>query len=117
MSFDKIMIFILAVFSWSGGATSTKCDDDEDCDVVVTESFKVGNSTICLKGKATYNGYCKIPFKNDKVEGLAKGYYESGALIEESTLKNNKLESLVKKYYESGAIQWEIPFINGKREG
>ena len=30
MSFDKIMIFILAVFSWSGAATSTKCDDDED---------------------------------------------------------------------------------------
>jgi len=93
MSFDKIMIFILAVFSWSGAATSTKCDDDEDCDVVVTESFKVGNSTICLKGKATYNGYCKIPFKNDKVEGLAKGYYESGAL------------------------QWENSYINGKREG
>lgn len=93
MSFDKIMIFILAVFSWSGAATSTKCDDDEDCDVVMTESFKVGNSTICLKGKATYNGYCKIPYKNNKVEGLTK------------------------EYFESGALQWEIPFINGKREG
>jgi hypothetical protein len=117
MSFDKIMIFILAVFSWSGAATSTKCDDDEDCDVVMTESFKVGNSTICLKGKATYNGYCKIPYKNNKVEGLVKKYYENGALKEEAPYKKGKLEGLVKKYYESGAIQWEIPFINGKREG
>lgn len=88
MSFDKIMIFILAVFSWSGAATSTKCDDDEDCDVVVTESFKVGNSTICLKGKATYNGYCKIPFINGKRDGLKKGYCKNG--IKASTAKYTK---------------------------
>ena len=76
MSIGKMIIFILAVFSWSGAATSTKCDDDEDCDVVVTESFKVGDSTICFNKNATYNGYCIIPYKNDKQEGLMKRYYE-----------------------------------------
>ena len=117
MSIGKMMIFILAVFSWSGAATSTKCDDDEDCDVVVTESFKVGDSTICFNKNATYNGYCIIPYKNDKREGLMKRYYESGALHLEAPFKNDKRDGLSKQYYESGAIHLEVPLKNDKGEG
>lgn len=95
MSIGKMMIFILAVFSWSGAATSTKCDDDEDCDVVVTESFKVGDSTICFNKNATYNGYCIIPYKNDKREGLRKEYCENGKKASTAKFKNDILQGYV----------------------
>lgn len=72
MSFGKIMIFILAVFSWSSATTSINSDYDENRDMIVTDSFNVGDSTICFNEKATYNGYCKIPIKNNKREGLKK---------------------------------------------
>ncbi len=52
-------------------------------------------------------------FKNGKPEGLAKQYYESGALKAEGNYKDNGKEGLWKEYDESGKLKEEINYNNG----
>ena len=52
-----------------------------------------------------------------KPEGLYKVYYESGALKSEANYKDGNREGLEKWYYESGALESEVNYKDGKREG
>ena len=45
------------------------------------------------------------------------GYYASGALAWEVPYVNGKKNGVYKEYYESGALKWEIPYVNDKRHG
>lgn len=56
-------------------------------------------------------------YKDDKLEGLFKEYYEDGSLKSEGVYKNDKLEGEVKNYYENGNIKSKIIYKNGLEEG
>ena len=72
------------------------------------------NGVVCL-----YNGNVRIvaPYKDGKIEGIARQYYESGKLKEETFHKNDKAEGIQKIYYESGKLAIERPYKNDKAEG
>ena len=59
----------------------------------------------------------EVIFKNDKREGLAKDYYESGTLKEEFNYINGKVEGLDKVYYKSGALKAEGNYKDNEKEG
>ena len=73
----------------------------------------------CVEREYYSNGKLELemPYKNSKVEGIAKQYYESGKLGLESPHKNDKREGIKRWYYENGNLEGEIPYKNGKREG
>ena len=57
----------------------------------------------------------EINYKNDKVEGISKSYYESGQLDEEVNFKNEKREGIAKRYYESGGIEYIETYKDGQK--
>ena len=73
----------------------------------------------CVEREYYSNGKLELemPYKNGKVEGIAKQYYENGKLGLESPHKNDKREGIEKWYYENGELKTEIPYKNGKKEG
>ena len=56
-------------------------------------------------------------FKDDKKDGIEKGYYESGELQMETPFVDDKINGIAKEYYENGELQWEIPYKDGKKDG
>jgi hypothetical protein len=59
--------------------------------------------------------YAKIPYKNGKLEGKGKEYYQkSGNLMREVPYRNGSVEGVVKIYYEDGTLSYIAPYKNGK---
>ena len=56
-------------------------------------------------------------FKNVKVDGTYKLYFENGNMRYEANIKDDKLEGIVKEYYENGKIMNEGNYIHGKMNG
>jgi len=54
-------------------------------------------------------------YKNDKLEGITKMYYENRQLKAEETYKDGKLEGPATMYYENGKIKNKATFQNGKK--
>ena len=57
------------------------------------------------------------PYKDGKVEGIAKDYYVSGKLKNETPYKDSKVEGIKKSYYESGKVEREATYKDDKKEG
>ncbi len=55
-----------------------------------------------------------MPFKNGKLNGVQKEYYESGEIKSERTYKDGKRNGVLKKYYKSGNLKEEVTLANGK---
>lgn len=58
-----------------------------------------------------------IPLYNSTREGVARWYYESGALKQELTYNAGRIEGTVKILYENGNTQEIFTLVNGRREG
>jgi len=56
-------------------------------------------------------------FKDDKLDGMLKSYYESGNLNIIASYKNGKLDGIFRIYDESGALKKEIMYKNHQRHG
>ena len=81
-----------------------------------TEADKISG---CIEKKydSSVNIWIETPYKNGKVDGIAKEYYESGELRAEIPYKNDEKEGIEKWYYENGNLWREIPYKNNKAEG
>jgi len=73
-----------------------------------------GNSGIILTWEAPI---VETPYKDGKVEGIRREYYESGKLKDETPYLNGKLEGIEKRYYQNGKLLFEIPYKDDKQEG
>jgi antitoxin component YwqK of YwqJK toxin-antitoxin module len=67
--------------------------------------YKTWNGTV-LKEIKTYNG--------DKVEGLAKAYYDDGTLQEEGKYVNGQREGVSRWYDSKGKLSIEYEYRNGE---
>ena len=56
-------------------------------------------------------------YKNDKLNGKAKGYYESGASWWEMTYKEGHRHGRSRAFYEDGKVWKELNFKDGKLDG
>lgn len=56
-------------------------------------------------------------FKNEKLEGNARGFYDSGKLMRTLTYENGKKEGIYGFFYESGKLKEEGTYKNDKKEG
>ena len=56
------------------------------------------------------NGY----FKNGKLDGLKKQWYENGQLSVEGNFKNGELDGLQRSWYENGQLNYEVNYKNGE---
>lgn len=74
---------------------------------------KKDNKTI--KNKYHKNGFIKyrIPYLDDKIDGILYQYDSKGNLLAEASYKNNKPDGLSKLYYENGKLEFEIISTNG----
>ena len=72
----------------------------------------------CVEKKydSSVNIWIETPYKNGKVDGIAKEYYEKGKLASETPYKNEKREGIEKLYDENGNLEGEAPFKNDKAE-
>jgi antitoxin component YwqK of YwqJK toxin-antitoxin module len=62
--------------------------------------------------------YTEISFKDDKKDGVARRYhFLSGKLESETPYKDDKLEGVAREYYESGKLSRETTYKNDKKEG
>ena len=62
--------------------------------------------------------YAKIPYKNGKLEGKGKEYYQkSGNLMREVPYRNGSVEGVVKIYYDNGNLYAIQNIKNGNAEG
>ena len=59
----------------------------------------------------------EVPYKDGKIEGIRRAYYESGKLMGETPYKDDKVEGVLKVYFETGKLNIETPYKNHKREG
>jgi antitoxin component YwqK of YwqJK toxin-antitoxin module len=56
----------------------------------------------------------ELVYKEGKLDGMQKRYYESGALYKEEPYVKGKRHGLVKKYRESGKLMTEVDYKNGQ---
>ncbi|MCD4734959.1 MAG: toxin-antitoxin system YwqK family antitoxin [Bacteroidales bacterium] len=65
------------------------------------------------------NGNLKHVFhkKNDKFDGLAEWYYNTGGIKQSCTYKDNKLHGLNTRYHPNGRPQLTENYKNGLRQG
>lgn len=66
-----------------------------------------------FKGGARY----ETPYKNGKIEGIKRSYYETGVLSSEEPYTGDLLHGVAKHYYRSGRLKTEIPYDMGSKEG
>lgn len=59
----------------------------------------------------------ETPYKNGKINGVKKVYYESGQLSRETLFENGKTNGVVKSYYKSGQLEEEVTYENDKVNG
>ena len=57
----------------------------------------------------------EINYKNDKADGVAKSYYESGQLHEEGNFKNGEKNGIAKWYFENGEKRYIDTYKNGQK--
>ena len=111
-----IAVLLLAIGTF---AQNTKYKDGTDCEcdsIVTTYTASEANAVYGFSD-ITEDAEREIPFKNGKINGIAKRYYESGALEGEHPHINGKENGIAKVYYESGALEGEHPYINDKMNG
>ena len=100
--------------------------------IKMEEAFVDNNDIIYVQGEKTpftgiiedYKAYLgegllegKVPFKNGKVEGVQKDYYENGNLKRELPHKNGIINGIVKEYYPNGKLKIESSQKNGLPDG
>lgn len=54
-----------------------------------------------------------VPYKNDLVEGVAKGFYLSGKIKWERPFRNNKQHGVEKQYSADGAVEKTLYWLDG----
>ena len=57
------------------------------------------------------------PYKNGKLDGIQKWYYENGKLGVETSYKDGKVDDIVKRYDENGNLKQETPYKNDAIDG
>ena len=78
----------------------------------IVENYKVPPIS---EGDSILEG--KIPFKNGKVEGIQKDYYENGKIKREISHKNGVVDGLAKVYYPTGKLMLEENYKNDQLDG
>jgi hypothetical protein len=82
---------------------------DSEGKIVSGEITKYG---INGKVESVYN------VENYKLHGPARKYYDDGTTLRSELIyKEGKLEGLQKRFYESGSLYKEEPYVNGERHG
>ena len=56
-------------------------------------------------------------YKNDKLNGLHRGFYESGQVRNEVNYINDKKEGIDRWFFRSGRIMEDDYYVNNKKEG
>lgn len=56
----------------------------------------------------------EVPFLNDQIDGVAKGFYEDGKTEEESVFSKGERNGYRKYYYPTGQLWLEMEFKEGK---
>ena len=82
-----------------------KTEADKISGCIVKEYYESGNL------------WREIPYKNDKIEGIAKQYYENGNLNIEIPFKNDKIEGIARRYYDNGNLVIEVSYKNDELHG
>ncbi len=59
----------------------------------------------------------KKNYKEGKLEGIQKFWYDNGQLYYENNYKNGKLNGIQKFWYDNGQLYYEENYKNGKKEG
>jgi antitoxin component YwqK of YwqJK toxin-antitoxin module len=54
-------------------------------------------------------------FRDDKEEGVCRGFYENGILRLEGNYENGALEGISKTYYSNGEIQYIDTYKKGQK--
>ena len=76
-----------------------------------TEADKISG---CMQTYYDNGAVFKVPYKNDKREGMVKWYYESGNLASEIPHKNDEAYGNLKYYTEDGELLALLKAENGK---
>ncbi|SHN57269.1 toxin-antitoxin system YwqK family antitoxin [Desulfovibrio litoralis] len=79
--------------------------------------FKQAESSLRCAYRTNGTLRYEIPYKNGKVEGTGKEYYENGTLKSEYPYVAGKKEGMFKSYSASGKILLKTPYVAGKVEG
>ncbi len=59
----------------------------------------------------------ETPYKNGKIDGTVKHYFENGVLSWEENYKDGRLNGVSKAYYESGAVKNESFYVDDLIDG
>ncbi len=103
-SFKKVVLGFglvsVVVLQGVGAGELKECGSDED------------RETGCVEIGYFSNGDTEFetPYKNGRIEGIAKEYYESGKLYKETPYKNGWIEGVAKEYYENGKLKAEASY-------
>lgn len=81
---------------------------DAETNEPITGEFNTVDSSV-IKQRSLY--------KNGKLHGIERNYYESGTLESENTYVNGELDGENRAYYEIGVLKSSRPFSNGKAHG
>lgn len=99
------------------------------CSISYAENLKICQSEEdktqgCLERIYTHGyvdmcldcAYYEFPYKNGKIEGIAKAYSDKKLLVGTYPYKNGKLDGIA-NYYANGNLIRETPYKNGKEDG
>jgi hypothetical protein len=107
------MKYILSILIAIAVSMTIACDDHR---LDNSPMFRDGTHCQCDSiQKSTSLGYlwAETPYKNGKANGVAKWYYESGALMWEYPYRNDTIEGIVHNYYKSGRLRGTF-VVHGK---
>lgn len=63
-------------------------------------------------GNSTPRVYAEWSYKDGRLDGISRIYYENGALEEELSYSDGKIDEIVKRYYENGHLSLEAAESN-----
>lgn len=77
--------------------------------------------TACTRVDKSYweNGNLKseLPYRNGKLNGVARWYYEDGTLQQEVPYVDNKINGVLKRYHDNGRREAEETYVNDMKNG
>tara|TARA_R110000737_G_C14619507_1_gene492738 strand:- start:1182 stop:1730 length:549 start_codon:yes stop_codon:yes gene_type:complete len=119
-SLTLITVFILGV---------TSCTDSKEKEAPlnrydISEAVNPTDTLMCLKSDMKpLSGvvYCEFgdvgTYKDGKLEGVHREWYEDGKLKSEHNYKDEKREGVSKDWYENGQLKWETNYKNDEYHG
>jgi antitoxin component YwqK of YwqJK toxin-antitoxin module len=96
--------------------SKSKMTEKNNSDISTKE---IENIPSNISYKTEFKGEQKVvtPFVNDKRQGVAKWYWENGAIRSTMPYENNELNGLVEDYFITGELRSSTQYVNGKKHG